>query len=490
MEQQNPIEKNQQEQLAVPAGKAELIFGAVICLLSLLLCNSVYAGGYNLVFGLCAMGLIIASVAYFWHLGRRPTGYSGALLVCSLLLSASFGWSCDGFVKFFMFIFMLLSAGLGLCLLAGQNRRDPGRAGSLWDGADMFFRFGFGKMTESCRGVGAVIRSGSAGKKVGGVLLGLAFAFPVMLIVLPLLTSADAAFEGLMDHLPELEIEEMVVTVIFGVAMTLLGYSQTVAMKYADAPKPVKQKKGGLNAVTVNTVLVCLCFVYGVYLFSQLAYFVGGFAGLLPKEYSLAQYARRGFFEMAMLCGVDLAVMVISLGVVKAGDRAPLSTRILCLMIGLVSLFFVSTASAKMFMYIGSFGMTRLRLLTQIIMLFFAFTTLVVSVWLFAPKLPYMKVVILGAMLIGLTTVWMDVDTQVARYNVDAYLSGKLETVDISYLKSLSDGAQLQLERLSREAADPQVVQSAENALHNRRKFIDLRQWNYFNFIAGKEKTE
>ena len=230
--------------------------------------------------------------------------------------------------------------------------------------------------------------------------------------------------------------------------------------------------------------------VYGVYLFSQLAYFVGGFAGLLPKEYSLAQYARRGFFEMAMLCGVNLAVMVGSLGVVKATDRAPLSTRILCLMIGLVSLFFVSTASAKMFMYIGSFGMTRLRLLTQIIMLFFAFTTLVVSVWLFAPKLPYMKAVILGAMLIGLTTVWMDVDTQVARYNVDAYLSGKLETVDISYLKSLSDGAQLQLERLSREAADPQVVQSAENALHARRNIKDLRQWNYFHFIAGKEKTE
>ena len=105
----NPIENPMQEQLAVPAGKAELIFGAVICLFSLLLCNGVYAGGFNLMFGLCAMGLIIASVAYLWQLGRRPTGYSGALLVCSLLLAASFGWSCDSFVKFFMVIFLFLS---------------------------------------------------------------------------------------------------------------------------------------------------------------------------------------------------------------------------------------------------------------------------------------------------------------------------------------------------------------------------------------------
>lgn len=485
------MEQNNQQQSQLPAfptGKQELIFAAFTAVFSLLLCNSVYAGGYNLGFALYAIGLILSSVGYFWSLGRRPDGYSGALLVCSLLLAASFGWSCDGLVKFFMFAFLLLSFGLGLCLLAGQNRRDPARAGSFWDGADMFFRLGFGKLPETGRGLVAATQVGSAGKKTGAVLLGLCLALPVMGIVLPLLIGADAAFEGLMDQLPELEIEELVFTVIFGVGLALVTYSQAVAGRYAPKPVPAVKKKTGLSPITVNTVLGCLCFVYLVYLFSQLAYFVGGFAGLLPEEYSLSEYARRGFFEMTTLCGVNLAVILGSLGLVKRDGRAVLSTRVLCLCIGAVSLFFVCAASAKMFMYIGSYGLTRLRLLTQIIMLFFAFTTIVVAVWLFAPKLPYMKVVILGAMVIGLATVWLDVDSMVARYNVDAYLTGKLETVDISYLRSLSDGAQLQLERLAEQATDPSVAQRAEKALHDKHSIADLREWNYFNAVAGKDR--
>jgi hypothetical protein len=485
------MEQNNQQQLqeqAFPAGKQELIFAASTAAFSLLLCNSIYAGGYNLGFALYAIGLILCSVGYFWSLGRRPDGYSGALLGCSLLLAASFGWSCDGFVKFFMFGFLLLSFGLGLCLMAGQNRRDPARAGSFWDGANMLFRLGFGKLPESCRGLVSVTRSGSAAKKTGAVLLGLCFAIPVLGIVLPLLTGADAAFEGLMDLLPELEIEELVFTVIFGMGLALVTYSQGVAGKYVPQPAPAVKKKTGLSPLTVNTVLGCLCFVYLVYLFSQLAYFVGGFAGLLPEKYSLSAYARRGFFEMATLCGVNLAVILGSLGLVKRDGRAALSTRILCLLIGVMSLFFVCAASAKMFMYIGSYGLTRLRLLTQIIMLFFAFTTIVVAVWLFVPKLPYMKVVILGAMVIGLATVWLDVDSMVARYNVDAYLSGRMEQVDVDYLRTLSDGAQLQLERLAEQAPDRSVALQAEKALHYKRGVMDLREWNYFNAVAGKDR--
>jgi hypothetical protein len=58
-------------------------------------------------------------------------------------------------------------------------------------------------------------------------------------------------------------------------------------------------------------------------------------------------------------------------------------------------------------------------------MLFLAVTTVVIMVWLFIPKLPYMNVVVLAALLIGAVTFWADIDTVVANYDVDAYLSGK-----------------------------------------------------------------
>ena len=58
----------------------------------------------------------------------------------------------------------------------------------------------------------------------------------------------------------------------------------------------------------------------------------------------------------------------------------------------------------------------------------------------------------------------MDVDTQVARYNVDAYLSGQLETVDVGHLGGLSEGAVPQLARLL-EASDPQVQKETRTTL-------------------------
>ena len=75
-----------------------------------------------------------------------------------------------------------------------------------------------------------------------------------------------------------------------------------------------------------------------------------------------------------------------------------------------------------------------------------------------------MQIVVLAVLAVGCFTGWMDVDTQVARYNVDAYLSGQLTTVDVDHLGGLSEGAVPQLARLL-EAPDPQVQAEARAAL-------------------------
>lgn len=323
-------------------------------------------------------------------------------------------------------------------------------------------------------------------------MVGALVCVPILGVMIPLLTSADAAFDGLIGLLPEFDLEQLIATVIAGSLLGAYLYSRGTALKHTEKQTAADPKGKGISPITVNTVLCGVCFVYLVYLVSQLAYLSGGFAGILPEGYSLAEYARRGFFEMACLCGINLGVMVLALGLVRKEDAAPLFTKVLCLLVGLVTLFLVATASAKMFMYIGSYGLTRLRMLTQIIMLFIAVTTAVLSVWLFVPRLPYMKAVLLVAMIIGAATLWTDVNTQVARYNVDAYLSGKLESVDVMYLISLGDAAVPQLVRLSEEAEDGNVRRSAERWLERRiwKEPEDFRGWNYVNHIAAGYKPE
>ena len=78
-----------------------------------------------------------------------------------------------------------------------------------------------------------------------------------------------------------------------------------------------------------------------------------------------------------------------------------------------------------------------------------------------------MKIAVLAALLVGCWTGWMDVDTQIARYNVNAYLSGRLDTVDVAHLAGLSDGAVPQLARLLK-AEDPQIRAQAREVLADR----------------------
>lgn len=472
---------------AFPTGKKEGLFALAILLSCLALCNFVLFGGFNLGFSIAAAACILFTFVYLVWAGCKPTGYSALLLLLSLAIAAGFARSNDGFVKFILLHFLLLATNLGFCVMAGKNLYPTGCAASLLDAPRTLFGLGIGRSGRAVSGLSRIFRrSGTVGQKGGAVLLGLCVALPVVGIMLPLLISADAAFDGLIALLPDFEAKEFVVTLLFGPFVAILLYTRGVALRHSEKGAYTPAQRKGINAITVNTALGAVCFVYVAYLVSQLAYFSGGFSGILPEEFTMAEYARRGFFEMAILCGINLAVMVASLGLVRKQNRAPLATRLLCLFIGIVTLFLVATASAKMFMYIGSYGLTRLRVLTQIIMLFMALTTLFVTVWLFVPKLPYMKAVIIAAMIIGGATLWADVNTQVARYNVQAYLSGQLERVDLKYLQTLGNGAVPYIARLAEEAPSIVVKGKAKNYLkkHEVGGYEDFRGWNYVNHVA------
>lgn len=469
-----------------PAEKRELVFGAVMLVCCVFLWNCILYGGFNLGFAMGAASVIGCSSWYLLSSGYRFHWYSGSLLVFGGFLAAGFARSSDGFVKFVMLLFLLFAVNLSFCLLTEQNRRSPDGISSLLDAPRACFTLGFGSMGAAIRGLNDARKTaGATGKKGGAAVLGIILAVPVVVILVALLMQADAAFEGLMDLLPEMDWDEPMYSFLFGGFAACVLYSRGVGLDNAGKPVPRERAFRGMSAITVNILLGAVCLVYSVYLLSQLAYLSGGLCGILPEEYTMAQYARRGFFEMAWLCAINLGIMCFAIGLVEKEDKAPRLTKIFCLFLGLVTLFLIATASAKMFLYIASFGLTRLRVLTQIIMVWLGVTTVLVSVWLFRPRFPYMKAVILAALVLGCVTLWADVDTQVARYNVRAYQSGALETIDMSHLCSLGYGAIPYIEELTHDS-DPEVAETAAEFLCFRSADIeDFRSWNWSKAAAA-----
>ena len=116
------------------------------------------------------------------------------------------------------------------------------------------------------------------------------------------------------------------------------------------------------------------------------------------------------------------------------------------------------------------------------IMVFLGITTALICVWLYVPKLQYMKSVLLVALALGAAVLWADVDTQVAKYNVRHYLSGDLATVDMAHLFSLGAGAVPWMEELT-ECADPELRTRATGFLRcwTLEEADDFREQNRIN---------
>lgn len=474
----------EQEYLTVE--RKELWYAGIVLLLSVLTVNALLFGGLNLVFAVGFLALTVTAGIYLRRSQKRFSAYNVCLLVLSLVIVAGFVRSNDGFVKNILLMFVLLAVSMAFSVAAGKNPGGGKDVRSLGRAMRLPLSYGLGGMIRSLGGLFGTLRNGK-GKNLLGVLIGLLIAVPVLLILVPLLIRADAAFDGMMALFPELELTELFPTVFFGVFVAMAAFSFGVNLVRDQQEQESRESSfRGVGAVTVCTVLVLVCGVYVLYLVSQLAYLSGGLAGILPQDFTLAQYARRGFFEMALLCLVNLTVMVGSVALIRKDGGIPGLCRWLCGFVGLVTLFFVVSSAAKMGLYIQGYGLTRLRILTLVITLFLGLCAVTVTVWLFVNRLPYMKVILVAALAIGAAVLWVDVDAVAASYNVNAYMRGKLDYVDVEYLGGLSDSAVPYIRQLT-QAQDQQVAQKAQTVLEEREIYYqDLRGWNYASWKAGQ----
>ena len=109
-----------------------------------------------------------------------------------------------------------------------------------------------------------------------------------------------------------------------------------------------------------------LALVWGVCLvlfLSQLSYLTAGVAVVLPEEYTAAEYARRGFFEMLQIALVNLSVLAAAAKLSRIPLRQSRGLRGLGISICATNLLFAAITSSKLWLYISRFRLTRMRVL-------------------------------------------------------------------------------------------------------------------------------
>ncbi|MBD0319240.1 MAG: DUF4173 domain-containing protein, partial [Gemmatimonadetes bacterium] len=221
------------------------------------------------------------------------------------------------------------------------------------------------------------VSRGRGAKHLLPLLRGLALALPVLGVFAALLVSADAAFEGMMNRVFQLDGPVLASHLFLGGVFAWISAGALRSLALADeseAGTELPMPGPFLGVVEVGVVLGLLNALFFAFVAVQLPYLfstaskVGGEAG--P---GYAQYARRGFFELVWVAGLVLPLL---LGLHAAMRRSrPGDERVFRWLAGVqVALLFVIIASAlhRMRLYQNAFGLTELRLYTTAFMFWLA----------------------------------------------------------------------------------------------------------------------
>jgi hypothetical protein len=278
---------------------------------------------------------------------------------------------------------------------------------------------------------------GNAWRGAGPAARGFALAAVLLAVFVPLLASADAAFEQLLDDAfpTEWGVDQPVVRVLVLILFAAAG-GGLLYVRLCPPRPAVRPPKVALGRLEWGLPLGALVALFAAFVALQLATLFGGDRHVLETAgLTYAEYARSGFAQL-------LAVAALTLAVVAAAGRWARDDGVLlrALLAALCVLTLVVLASAlkRLGLYEDTYGFTRLRLAAHAALLFLGVVfCLILASRGAAAWLPRAMVAATAAAV--LTFALADPERRIAEHNVERYeRTGK---IDMPYLTELGPDA-------------------------------------------------
>lgn len=287
-------------------------------------------------------------------------------------------------------------------------------------------------------------------KNAAYILIGLVIAIPLTAVTATLLVDADENMSVLLGNFLRFEpIEPIRFAVQFLIGL-LIGSAMFSAL-YATAHKTVRFDKNTcekqmencrfLPNMIVYATVTPICVLYLMFFIAQMQYLMGGFTGE-TSGFSYAEYARNGFFQLCTVCCINLAVLGgMGFFARHSGAVKPITLKIYSIYLCICSLFLAGTAIAKMFMYIGVYGMTQLRVYTTWFMVLLVIGFGAILLRQFFPGVNLGKTAFAAFVIMFGLLCFSRPDALIVRYNAEMYFAGELEEFDTSVMEYTSDDA-------------------------------------------------
>jgi hypothetical protein len=410
---------------------------------------------------------LLATIAWLARRTGRPLTLGAALLgALALAFAAAAAWrDAPTLVALDVLALLTVLCALVPAVLHGDALAVD-RAGPLAyvaGAASTGVRVAFGAPVLAARALEAApLPTTAAVAGLGTLARGGLLASPALLVFGLLLVSADPAFARLLERAVGwdggLLAEHVLATGVVSWGAGGLLYAALLdrrAPRDAALPDPltaagleVRARLHGIGVgvreVTVALGLVDALFVgFGAL---QVRWLFGGAAALQAAGLTAAEYARRGFFELATVATLALPLLLVAHGVVGEGTpsresrRAHRAFRVAAGVLIALVLVLLASAADRMRLYLDAFGLTQARFYASTLMVWLG----AVFAWAAATLLrgraaPFALGTLVSGWGFVLALHAANPDARIATANLARAAAGK--PLDVEYLRGLSADA-------------------------------------------------
>ena len=391
--------------------------------------------------------LVLSSVG----MGAMSRRENRILFLFNLFLALTLGLSSSPSFNSWNSLALLILLPVHTVALSGANLLPWHKPLMLWERLCLLMQGLFGRLGAAPAALTQAGKNRNP-RRMTTVLLGGFVSILLLIILIPVLSSADALFafatEGLRSFVRN-HFFSGFLRFLFGLGLTPFVFGLLYSLRHPEPLKsPVKEKNLTWDATGFVMVLAALDALYLLFLAVQSTGLFGGVEYLAARGISYAEWARSGFFQMVGVTIVNLSVILIALSASLQKGKSWRVVRLLSAVLVVESLVLLTSAAWRMTLYVGAYGLSFKRVMTYWGMVAMALFFLTASRKIKKPDFSFCRAAFPLALALWLVINCIPVDYLVAKNQVDRYLNGQSSTISVEYLVSLSYDTLHQLDRL------------------------------------------
>lgn len=324
------------------------------------------------------------------------------------------------------------------------------------------------------------------------VAISLLIVFAVVGVVILLLVSADSIFANIFENIGSIfnyinisSTFSMIIRIALVIIAYFLFLSFILKLKqnYNIETKEIKNSNNKY-AFTIKLLLIALNIVYLVFCFIQVESL---FAKINTVEFSYANYARTGFFQLMIVSLINFVVILLSN---KFNENKEKSIKILNLFLVIFTVIIALSSMYRMYMYQMEFGLTYLRMFVYIILITELLTFIPIVIYIFNEKFDFLKWSGIIWICIYCIINYMNIEKIIINYNISNTNSDR--TIDYEYISEIASEDSFGI--LEEKLEDNNI--SSSDRLEITRKVLNLGidskevKWQEFNISKWKVREK